>query len=100
MTQSDLSGVILTRSMIALIIVAIVASYLGSLNGPFVFDDVPAIVTNPTLRHPGEIGRLLVPPGEESGTLAGRPLLNLSLALNFAPLTSLSEGPGCGATTW
>jgi len=74
----------LHRWVMAGIVFAVAAAYWSSLNGAFVFDDGPGIVDNPTLRHPGEIGRLLAPPGEQAGTVGGRPLLNLSLALNFA----------------
>jgi protein O-mannosyl-transferase len=57
---------------------------LGSLQGAFVFDDIPAIVENPTLRAPGDVAGLLAPPGDEAGTVGGRPVLNLSLALCYA----------------
>ncbi len=62
----------------------VVLVYLGSLHGAFVFDDVPAIVENPTLRAPGDVAGLLAPPGDEAGTVGGRPVLNLSLALCYA----------------
>lgn len=68
----------------ALLVLSVVLVYAGSLGGPFVFDDVPAIQENPTLRHPADIGRVLTPPGDEAGTVGGRPILNLSLALNYA----------------
>jgi tetratricopeptide (TPR) repeat protein len=63
---------------------AVVLVYLGSLEGAFVFDDVPAILENPTLRHPGNLAGVLLPPGDEAGTVGGRPVLNLSLAVNYA----------------
>ncbi len=63
---------------------AVVLVYANSLTGAFVFDDAPAIVENPTIRRPDQIGRLLLPPGDEAGTVGGRPLLNLSLAFNYA----------------
>ncbi|HEY5228226.1 MAG TPA: tetratricopeptide repeat protein, partial [Opitutaceae bacterium] len=73
-----------TRAAAALILAAVLAAYSGSLSGPFVFDDVPAITQNPTLRHPGEVWGLLLPPGDQAGTIGGRPVLSLSLAANFA----------------
>jgi protein O-mannosyl-transferase len=67
-----------------LLVLAVLLVYAGSLNGPFVFDDVPAILENPTLRHPTDLASVLIPSGAEAGTVGGRPVLNLSLALNFA----------------
>lgn len=63
---------------------AVLLAYANSFHGPFVFDDVPAIVENPTLRHPSDLGGLLAPPGDEAGTVGGRPLVNASLAFNYA----------------
>jgi tetratricopeptide (TPR) repeat protein len=68
----------------AIIVLAVILVYAGSLAGPFVFDDVPGILENPTLRQPADIVRVLTPPGDEAGTVGGRPVLNLSLALNYA----------------
>jgi protein O-mannosyl-transferase len=68
----------------ALLVLAVGLVYADSVRGPFVFDDIPAIVQNPTLRHPGDLSFLLAPPGDQAGTVGGRPVLNLSLAANFA----------------
>jgi tetratricopeptide (TPR) repeat protein len=59
-------------------------AYRGSFTGPFFFDDRPSIVDNPTIRHLGAIGQVLSPPETQGSSVAGRPLVNLSLALNFA----------------
>jgi len=66
-----------------LIAFAGLAVYANSFSGPFVFDDLNAIVENPTLRHLWPLGPVLTPP---SGglTVSGRPLLNLTLAINYA----------------
>lgn len=61
--------------------------YANSFHGPFVFDDVAAIRDNPTILKLSELGRILYPEkGElDSGvTVEGRPMLNLSFALNYA----------------
>ncbi|MBN2020945.1 MAG: tetratricopeptide repeat protein [Sedimentisphaerales bacterium] len=64
-----------------LVIVGLIA-YSNSFGGPFIFDDVPNIVENPAIRQ-------LWPPTHffslptRSG-LAGRPVLTLSFALNYA----------------
>ena len=63
----------------ALIAIAAIAVYGRTLGYPFVLDDAPSIVDNPSIRHWGSA--LWAPPGT---TAAGRPLLNLSLALNCA----------------
>lgn len=66
-----------------LIVAAVVMAYANSFAGAFQFDDIPAIVENPTLRTPTHLAGLLAPPGDQAGTVGGRPLLNLSLALNY-----------------
>jgi tetratricopeptide (TPR) repeat protein len=67
-----------------LLVLAVVVTYAGSMGGAFVFDDIPAILENPTLRHPGDVAGLVSAPGDQAGTVGGRPVLNLSLALNYA----------------
>ena len=63
---------------------AVGAAYANSLFTPFVFDDIPSITDNPTIRRLWPIGRLLAPPPDGGLTIGGRPLVNLSLALNHA----------------
>ncbi len=62
------------------ILIAVVVAYSNSLQGPFVFDDLPSITDNPTIRHLST--SLRPPPG--GVTVSARPLVNLTLALNFA----------------
>lgn len=66
----------------ALLVTAAVIAYAGSLHGPFVFDDLPAIVRNPTLRQLWPPQALFTPPVHS--TVSGRPGLNVSFALNYA----------------
>ncbi|SDR88572.1 tetratricopeptide repeat protein [Opitutus sp. GAS368] len=66
-----------------MIALAIIAAYWNSLSGPFVFDDLPAIVDNPTIRHLARLGDVLRPPNDGCA-VTGRPLLNLTFALNYA----------------
>ena len=56
-----------------------IAAYFGTFKVPLLFDDLPTIAGNPTIRH---LGSALFPP--INTTASGRPLLNLSLALNYA----------------
>ncbi|MDI1336691.1 MAG: tetratricopeptide repeat protein [Lacunisphaera sp.] len=64
---------------------ATLVAYHNSFGVPFVFDDVPAIVDNASLRHLWPPGGVLEPRLEDAGvTVSGRPLVNLSLAFNYA----------------
>ncbi|MEA2734773.1 MAG: hypothetical protein QOE14_1224 [Humisphaera sp.] len=64
------------------IVAAGVIAYANTLTVPFIFDDLPAIVDNPSIRKlwpPQEA--LIAPP---RNTFAGRPIVNLSFAINYA----------------
>lgn len=67
----------------AAIVLVTVAAYANSFGGPFVFDDASSIVSNPTIRS-------LWPPWDALSTprvgvtVGGRPILNFSLAINYA----------------
>ena len=67
---------------IGLIVVAGALTYSNSIAGPFIFDDLTAIRQNDTIRHVWPISRTLSPPRETP--VAGRPVVNLSLAINYA----------------
>ena len=66
-----------------LIVAAAAGAYATSFFGAFQFDDIPAILENPTVRHLWPLGIPLRPP-PGALTVSGRPILNLSLALNYA----------------
>jgi Flp pilus assembly protein TadD len=68
----------------AALVVAVAAAYANSISSPFVFLDVPAIVDNPTIRHLMPPWPVLHPPSAGGVTVGGRPIVNLSLALNYA----------------
>lgn len=59
------------------------AAYSGSLTGPFVFDDPSSITANPTIRRLWPLWDVLETP-RANVTVQGRPVLNLSFALNYA----------------
>ncbi len=59
------------------------ATYWNTLGVPFFFDDPIAIVENPSIRNLASLGEVLSPPNNGSG-VTGRPLVNLSLAINYA----------------
>ncbi len=69
---------------IAVIIIAGVAAYANSLAGPFTFDDAGSILENSSIHHLWPPGPVLAPPFAGGQTVGGRPVLNLSLALNYA----------------
>jgi protein O-mannosyl-transferase len=56
-----------------------VATYRGTFSVPLLFDDAASVTGNPTLRH---FASVFWPPS--GTTVSGRPVLNLSLALNYA----------------
>jgi len=72
-----------TRLAAGLLTVVAIAVYANTLNAPFVFDDAPAIVDNPSIRNLADWRAVLSPP-PSAGSAAGRPLINLSFALNHA----------------
>jgi protein O-mannosyl-transferase len=72
----------LTLGLSALLVFAGWAAYQNSLSGVFVFDDVPAIRDNATIRTLWPLTIPLSPP-QNSG-VGGRPIANLSFAINYA----------------
>ena len=67
-----------------ILVLAALAAYGHSLRAPFVFDDRDSIVGNPTITRLAQIGRVLSPPASSGQTVGGRPVLNLSLAMDYA----------------
>jgi Flp pilus assembly protein TadD len=66
---------------IAVLLLAGFAAYHNSFSVPFLFDDQPTVLENPTIRQLWPISQLLAPP---PGTTSGRPLVNVTLAINYA----------------
>ena len=66
-----------------LIALAGAAAYANSFSGAFQFDDIPAILNNPSLRQLWPPWIPLEPP-QGGMTVSGRPILNLTFALNHA----------------
>jgi tetratricopeptide (TPR) repeat protein len=63
----------------ALLAAAAIAAYSRTFSAPLLFDDVTSIADNPSLRHLA--GAFWAPAGT---TVSGRPVLNLSLAFDYA----------------
>ena len=56
--------------------------YSNTLNVPFLFDDESSILKNTSLRHLSSLWNILHP--KDTAGVGGRPLLNLSYAINYA----------------
>ena len=63
------------------IILAALAAYHDSFSGQLVYDDTRSIVDNPSIRH---LSPAALAPPSGGLTVSGRPVLNVSLALNYA----------------
>ncbi|MDE3084759.1 MAG: hypothetical protein KGJ37_06025, partial [Verrucomicrobiota bacterium] len=63
-----------------LLALAVFAAYSKTFHVPFVLDDRACILSNPTLNS---ITASLFPPQGSGMTVSGRPILNLSLAVNY-----------------
>src|SRR5688572_8804736 len=66
----------------ALVVFAGLAVYGNSLWGVFVFDDQTAILANPYLRQLWPLRSAMAAPPDTA--VAGRPVVSLSLAVNYA----------------
>jgi tetratricopeptide (TPR) repeat protein len=76
------SGARTSRLWPALILVAGLVTYANGLTNPFIFDDFGSVVRNESIRDLADLGSVLTPPTETS--VARRPLVNLSFAVNYA----------------
>ena len=65
------------------LVLAVLAAYWNTFSAPFVFDDVPGILENTSIRRLWPPLTVLLPL-PDSGSPAGRPVVNLSLAINYA----------------
>ena len=66
-----------------LLVLAGLVIYSNSFSGEFIWDDIDSIPNNPTLHEWSSLARFLTPLGRGE-TVTGRPLLNISFALNYA----------------
>ena len=67
----------------AVIVLAVLAAYHNSFRIPLLFDDAGTITNNQTIRHLWPLGPVLKPLGGGLPS-SGRPMVNLSFALNYA----------------
>src|SRR5829696_3247360 len=80
LTVPDASDKRAMRTWIALILILGLAAYSNSFTGPFIFDDAGSISNNWTL----ESFTTALSPPKGAYTVSGRPILNLSFAINYA----------------
>lgn len=66
------------------LVAAIALVYLNSLQAPFVFDSIPGILDNPTIRSLADWQAVWSPPHAQGQTVGGRPLVNFTFALDYA----------------
>ena len=71
------------RLAILALAAAVLVTYAGSLNCPFVFDDSNDIVGNATIRHLWPLGDVFLVRGANATGLQSRPVVNLSFALDY-----------------
>lgn len=74
---------LLTALAVALLVIVNAAVYSRSLNVPFIFDDLTSIPENPNIRQLWPPWKSMAPP-PQLGAAGGRPLVGLSLAVNYA----------------
>jgi len=80
--EADRGGDNWRRILPVLPVLAGAIAYANGLSGPFVFDDIGSIVENAHLHSLWPLSEALSAPPQ--ATVAGRPLVSLSLALNYA----------------
>lgn len=73
-----------TAAAAVILVGAVGAAWSGGFAAPFVYDDIPSLVLNPSIRRLWPPWSPLLPPSQGGLTVAGRPALNLSFALDYA----------------
>ena len=69
---------------VTVIVIGALAAYANTFHAPFTFDDVSSIGDNPSILHLWPLSGPLSPPPGWGFTVSGRPVLNLTLAINYA----------------
>jgi tetratricopeptide (TPR) repeat protein len=83
--MTEVSSILKPRRFWPLLIIAAgLIVYANSFTGGYVLDDFGSIPENPTIRRLWPIWQPLSPPHRGGLTVEGRPLINLSLAINYA----------------
>ena len=85
-------GALVSFLAIVLIGAAVCFAYGNSLRGEFVFDDFNSVVENQSIRHLWPLSGVLTATQARGATVEGRPVLNLSFAVNYALGGTTTEG--------
>lgn len=80
----NLAGGSRSWMVVATAAVLLAVAYFNALDGAFVFDDEPSIVSNESIRSLWPLSRVLWTQGAIGRTHDGRPLVNLSFAVSYA----------------
>ncbi len=75
-------GMLSVPIAVVLMIVLCLLAYANSFTAPFVLDDIPNILDNPSIRNLRDIKSVFLPPSWSG--VWDRPVVNLSLAVNYA----------------
>jgi tetratricopeptide (TPR) repeat protein len=67
-----------------ILIAALLLAYSNSFGVPFLMDDVHSIVENGAIQQLSPLSDVLFPPPESGRTVEGRPMVSVSVALNYA----------------
>lgn len=78
-------------AFLTVVIIAVVVAFSPALSAPFQFDDIASIPRNPTITSVFPLGTSMSPP--PGITVSGRPIVNLSLAINHAASRALGADP-------
>lgn len=81
-TERDVATASRVRLHLSILAAAVILVYSSSLRGVFILDDHESIPENSTIRSLWPLWRCFLPP--ERTTVAGRPFLNFTFALNYA----------------
>jgi hypothetical protein len=73
-----------TAIVVAVFAALALLAYHNTFSVPFVFDDIPTIQENASIRSLAALGEVLMPNQAGGVTTSGRPVVNLSFALNYA----------------
>jgi protein O-mannosyl-transferase len=80
--ETEVSAGALRGAAILAIVLSAIAVYWGTLSAPLIYDDRLWITWNPSIQNLRAIAAVLSPP--PTSVVFGRPVLSLSLALNYA----------------
>ncbi len=64
-----------------LLLIGLALAYSNSFHGPFIFDDLDSIPNNPSIH---DLPRSIIPVFYGAAAVTGRPVVNFSLAVNYA----------------